>query len=95
MSQLYNNDTAGGYCYSTVYRIIQQYLQFKTTKDLSKSGRPRKLNNQQMKSIAFTLNNNSGISHEILSRYYNIDYRTIGRNLKQQTNIRSRKRIKA
>ncbi|CAF4198591.1 unnamed protein product [Rotaria sordida] len=32
-----------------------------------------------MKSIAFTLNNNSDISHRILSRYYNVDHRTIAK----------------
>ncbi|CAF3717034.1 unnamed protein product [Rotaria socialis] len=82
-------------CYSTVYRVIQRYVQFKTTADLPRSGRRRKLNNKQMKSIAFTVNNNSGISHRILSRRYNVDHRTIGRNLKQRTNIRPRQRIKA
>ncbi|CAM4988281.1 unnamed protein product [Rotaria socialis] len=84
-----------GCCYSTVYRVIQRYVQFKVTTDLPRSGRPRKLNNKQMKSIAFTVNNNSGISHRILSRRYNVDHRTIGRNLKQRTNIRPRQRIKA
>jgi hypothetical protein len=84
-----------GFCYSTIYRIIQRYVQFKTTKDLPRSGRPRKLTNKQMKTMAFTLNNKSGISHRILSSRYNVHYRTIGRNLKQRTNIRPRKRIKA
>ncbi|CAF4550535.1 unnamed protein product [Rotaria socialis] len=84
-----------GCCYSTVYRVIQRYVQFKVTTDLPRSGRPRKLNNKQMKSIAFTVNNNSGISHRILSRRYNVDHRTIGRNLKQRTHIRPRQRIKA
>ncbi|CAF3409834.1 unnamed protein product [Rotaria socialis] len=65
------------------------------TTDLPRSCRPRKLNNKQTKSIAFTVNNNSGISHRILSRRYNVGHRTIGRNLKQRTNIRPRQRIKA
>ncbi|CAF3421057.1 unnamed protein product [Rotaria socialis] len=104
----FHNDTAGGNmkttwnlkkkegcCYSTVHRVIQRYVQFKATTDLPRSGRPRKLNNKQTKSIAFTVNNNSGISHRILSRRYNVDHRTIGRNLKQRTNIRPRQRIKA
>lgn len=84
-----------GYCYSTIYRIIQRYLQFKTTKDLPRSGRPRKLSDKQMKTIAFNLDNTSGISHRILSRRYNVHYRTIGRNLKQRTNVRPRKKVKA
>ncbi|CAF1261407.1 unnamed protein product [Rotaria sordida] len=84
-----------GCCYSTIYRIIQRYLQFKTTKDLPRSGRPRKLSDKQMKTMARNLNNKSGISHRVLSIHYNVHYRTIGRNLKQRTNIRPRKRIKA
>ena len=70
-------------------------MNFKTTKDSPRSGRPRKLTNKQIKSIALKLNNTSGISHRNLSRRYNVDHRTIGRNLKQRTNIRPRKRIKA
>ena len=50
-----------GYCYSTIYRIIQRCAQFKTTKDLPRFGRPRKLNNKQMKSIVLTSNNNSRV----------------------------------
>ncbi|CAF4618075.1 unnamed protein product [Rotaria sp. Silwood2] len=84
-----------GYCYSTIYRIIQRYLQCKTTKDLPRSGRPRKLSDKQMKTMACNLNNKSGISHRALSIHYDVHYRTIGRNLKQRTNIRPRKRIKA
>ena len=104
----FHTDTAGGnlkttwnffkkegYCYSTIYRIIQRYAQFKTTKDLPRSGRPRKMNNKQMKSIVLTLNNNSGISQRFLSACYKVDQRTIGRNLKQRTKIRPRKRIRA
>ncbi len=37
-----------GFCYSTIYRIIKRYVQFKTTKDLPRSGRPRKLSNKQI-----------------------------------------------
>ncbi len=84
-----------GYCYSTIYRIIQRYSQFKTTKDLPRSGRPRKLSDKQMKTMAFNLNNKSGISHRILSGRYNVYYTTIGKNLKQRIDIRPRKRIKA
>ena len=55
-----------GYVYSTIYRIIQRYKQFKTTKDLPRSGRPRKLNNKQMAQITHRLNNTSGISQRNL-----------------------------
>jgi transposase len=82
-----------GFCYSTIHRIIKRYVQFKTTKDLPRSGRPQELSNKQMKTMELTLNNKSDISHQILSRRYNVHYRTIGRNSQQRTNIRPRKRI--
>ena len=48
-----------------------------------------------MRSIVWTLNSNSGISQQFLSARYKVDQRTIGRNLKQRTKIRPRKRIRA
>ena len=51
---------------STRYYVLKKYLQYGTTKDLSRSGRPLKLSKKNLNNIVESVNNRYGLSqHKI------------------------------
>ena len=71
---------------------MKKYLQYGTTKDLSRSGRPLKLSKKNLNNI---VNNRCGLSQRQIARRFKVHYSTISRNLQRRTSIVIRKRRKA
>ena len=80
---------------STIYRILTKYAEHKQTSFLSKSGRPTKISNKQLKMLVKTVNNKTGISQRRLGRRFGVVQSTISRILKNRTNVRILKRTTA
>ena len=74
---------------------IEKYLQYGTTKDLSRSGRPLKLSKKNLNNIVKSVNNRCGLSQRKIARRLKVHYSTISRNLQRQTSVVIRKRRKA
>ena len=47
---------------STIYYVLKKYLQYGTTKDLSRSGRPFKLSKKNLNNIVKSVNNRCSLS---------------------------------
>ena len=77
---------------STIYYVLKKYLQYGTTKDLSRNGRPLKLSKKNLNNI---VNNRCGLSQRQIARQFKAHYSTISRNLQRRTSIVIRKRRKA
>ena len=80
---------------STIYYVLKKYLQYRTTKDLSRSGRPLKLSKKNLNNIVKPVNNRRGLSQRKIARRFKVHYSTISRNLQRRTSIVLRKRRKA
>ena len=80
---------------STIYYVLKKYLQYETTKDLSRSSRPLKLSKKNLNNIVKSLNNRCGLSQRKIARRFKMHYSTISRNLQRRTSIVRRKRRKA
>ena len=80
---------------STIYYVLKKYLQYRTTKDLSRSGRPLKLSKKNLNNIVKYVNNRCGLSQRQIARRFKVHYSTISRNLQRRTSIVIRKRRKA
>lgn len=72
----------------TVYNIASKYLHFNTTEFRQKSGRPRKISDQQLRSLVKSVENPVGVSQQRLARRFNVNQSTISRNLKTRTSVR-------
>ena len=79
----------------TIYYVLKKYLQYGTTKDLSRSGRPLKLSKKSLNNIVKSVNNRYGLSQRKIARGFKVHYSTISRNLQRRTSIVIRKRRKA
>ena len=64
---------------------IEKYLQYGTTKDLSRSGRPLKLSKKNLNNIVKSVNNRCGLSQRKIARRFKVHYSTISRNLQRRT----------
>ena len=71
---------------------MKKYLQYGTTNDLSRSGRPLKLSKKNLNNI---VNNRCGLSQRQIARRFKVHYSTVSRNLQRRTSIVIRKRRKA
>ncbi|CAF1317344.1 unnamed protein product [Rotaria sordida] len=80
---------------STIYNTIKRYKKYKTTEDLLRSGRPVKLNNNQVAGLVRKINNKAGVSQRRFAKHYNVSQATISRTINKRTNIRKYKREKA
>ena len=80
---------------STIYYILKKYLQYETTKNLSRSGRPLKLSKRNLNNIVKSVRNPCGLSQDQIARRFKVHYSTISRNLQRRTSIVIRKRSKA
>ena len=78
-----------------MYYVLKKYLQYGTTKDLSRSGRPLKLPKKNLNNIVKSVNNRCGLSQRKIARRFKVHYSTISRNLQRRTSIVIRKRRKA
>ena len=80
---------------STMYYVLKKYLQYGTTKDLPRNGRPLKLSKKNLNNIVKSLNNRCRLSQRKIARRFKMHYSTISRNLQRRTSIVIRKRRKA
>ena len=80
---------------SMTYYILKKYLQYGTTKDLSRSGRSLKLSKKNLNNIVKSVNNRCGLSQRKTARRFKVHYSTISHNLQRRTSIVIRKRRKA
>ena len=80
---------------STIYYVLKKYLQYGTTKDLSRSGRPLKLSEKNLNNIVKSVNNRCGLSQRKIARRFKAHYSTISSNIRRRTSIVIRKRRKA
>ena len=78
---------------STIY-VLKKYLQYGTTKDLSRSGRPLKLSKKNLNNIVKSVNNRCDLSQRKIARRFKVHYSTISRKLQRRTSIVIRKRRK-
>ena len=76
---------------STIYDVLKKYLQYRTTKDLSRSARPRKLS-KNLNNIAESTNNRCGLSQRKIARRFKVHYSTSSSNPRRRTSIVIRKR---
>ena len=65
---------------STIYFVLKKYLQYGTTKDLSRNGRPLKLSKKNLNNI---VNNRCGLSKRKTALQCKVHYSTISRNLQR------------
>ena len=79
----------------TIYYVLKKYLQYGTTKDPSRNGRPLKLSKKNLNNIVKSVNNRCGLSQHKMERWFKVHYSTISRNLQRRTSIAIRKRRKA
>lgn len=79
----------------TIYNIISKYLKYNAIQFRPKSGRPRKISNQQLQSLVKSVENRVGVSQRRLARRFNVTQSTISRNLKTRTSVRVYKRRSA
>ena len=75
--------------------VLKKYLQYGTTKDLSRSGHPLKLSKKNLNNIVKSVNNRCDLSQCKIARRFKVHYSTISRNLQRRTSIVIRKRRKA
>lgn len=80
---------------STIYRILAKYAKHGQTSFLSKSGRPTKISNKQLKSLVKLVDNKTGVSQRQLGRRFSVAQSTISRNLKKRTDVRILRRKSA
>ena len=80
---------------STIYYVLKKYLQYGTTKDLSRNGRPLKLSKKNLNNIVKSVKNRYDLSQRKIARRFKVHYSTITRNLQRRTSIVIRKRRKA
>ena len=80
---------------STIYYVLKKCLQYGTTKDLSRSGRPLKLSKKNLNNIVKSVNNRCGLSQRKIERQFKVHYSTISLNLQRRTSVVIRKRRKA
>ena len=74
---------------------MKKYLQYGTTKDLSRNGRPLKLSKKNLNNIVKSVNNRCGLSQRKIAPRIKMHYSTISRNLQRRTSIVIRKCRKA
>ena len=72
---------------STQYYVLKKYLQYGTTKDLSRIGRSLKLSKKNLNNIVKSVNNRCGLSQRKIARRFKVHYSTISRNLQRRTSI--------
>ena len=80
---------------NTVYYILKEYLRYRTTKDLPRSGRPVKLSTKDLNRLVKSVNNRCARSQRKLGRRFRVHQSTISRNLRQRTSVIIRKRKNA
>ena len=79
----------------TICNIISKYLTYNTTEIRPKSGRPRKISDQKLRSLVKCVEDRVGVSQRRLGRRFNVSQSTISRNLKARTSVRVYKRRSA
>ena len=72
----------------TIYNIISKYIKYNTTEFRPKSGRPRKISDQKLRSLVKSVEDRAGVSQRRLARRFNVSQSTISRNLKARTSVR-------
>lgn len=77
---------------STIYFILKKYLKYDTMKDRTRSGRPVKLSDKDLKVIVKSVNNRCGLSQRKIARRFRVHQSTISRNLRRRTSVRIMKR---
>ena len=77
-----------GVCERTIYSIITKYEKHGVTGDLSRSGRPAKMNKNKVKRLENMVNNKSGIGQRTLGSKFGVKQQTISWVLKNKTKIR-------
>ena len=59
---------------------------------MPKSGRPKKISDQQLKKLVHSVENQVGVNQRRLGRQFGIRHSTISRNLKKRTSVKVYKR---
>ena len=68
---------------STIYSIIRTYLRTKTTQDMPRSDRPKKIDKKIVKRLVKSFRNKDGCSQRVSAKKCNLSHRTVGRYLKK------------
>ena len=76
----------------TIYNIITRYRKHNSTNYLPKTGRPKKISDQELKTLVRLVDNKVGMSQHRLGRRFGVNQSTISRNLKKRTSVRVYKR---
>jgi len=79
----------------TIYNIITRYHKHNSTNYLPKTGRPKKISDQELKTLVRLVDNKVGVSQRRLGRRFGVNQSTISRNLKKRTSVRVYKRRSA
>ena len=79
----------------TIYNIITRYRKHNSTNCLPKTGRPKKISDQEPKTLVRLVDNKVGVSQHPLGRRFGLNQSTIIRNLKKRTSVRIYKRRSA
>ena len=72
----------------TIYNIISKYATYNTTEIRPKSGRPRKISDQKLRSLVKCFEDRVGVSQWRLDPRFNVNQSTISRNLKVRMSVR-------
>ena len=67
----------------TIYNIITRYRKHNSTNYLPKTGRPKKISDQELKTLVRLIDNKVGVSQHRLGRRFGVNQSTISRNLKK------------
>lgn len=78
----------------TIYSIIQTYERNKTSKDLPRCGRPRKLGTREVKRLVNSFKNRDGKSQRVEAKKFNVCQKTISNYLKKNK-VQYRKKERA
>ena len=76
----------------TIYNIITRYRKHNSTNYLPKTGRPKKISDQELKTLIRLIDNKMRVSQHRLGRRFGVNQSTISRNLKKRTSVRVRDR---
>ena len=79
----------------TIYNTITRYRKHNSTNYLPKTGRPKKISHQELKTLVRLIDNKVGVSQHRLGRRFGVNRSTISRNLKKRTSVRVYKRRSA
>ncbi|CAM2724067.1 unnamed protein product [Rotaria socialis] len=79
----------------TIYNVIKRYRKHNSTNYLPKTGRPKKISDQELKTLVRLVDNMVGVSQRRLGRRFELNQLIVSPNLRKRTSVPVYKRRSA